>query len=122
MCAEIEQVVTRLIKERLASGSRDEPTKHYLIMSTRRSVIRNAKFSEIRNRVGFFGDAYQGRFNDLVHQSVGEDGIDKLGIAVGRRNEDAHESPPDITFSELEEAYNIANSVVDAVRITLADS
>ena len=80
--------------------------------------MRNAKISEIRNTVKLFGGEYLTKFNHIVDQHVGEEGVEKLGIAVGKRNEDAHETPPDITFRELEEAYRIAILVIDAVRQT----
>ena len=113
MCAEIEQVATRLIQERLEIGCRDEATSHYL-KSLRRNAVRNATFSEIKNKLALFGTAYLLRFDELVRESVGEAGIEKLGMAVGKRNQDSHENPADVTFRELEEAYSIANAVVNA--------
>ena len=120
MCAEIERVVTRLIRERLEAGCSDEAVLNYL-KSTRRSAIRNAKFREIRNTLRLLGSAYEERFSGLVWSGVGEEGIEKLGMAVGKRDKDAHEDPPDVTFRELEEAYDVATQVVDAVRLTLEE-
>ena len=119
MCAEIEQVVTRLIRERLERGCRDEATANFL-KSLRRSSIRNATVSEIRDAMKLFGDDHRTKFNDLLDQAaVNEESIGKLGMAVGNRDQDAHESPPNITFRELEEAYVVATAVMDAVRLTL---
>lgn len=118
MCAEIERVVTRLIRERLGKGCRDGATSRFL-QSLGRSSVRNASVSEIRNTIKLLGGPYQDKFNRLLDQTVGQEGIETLGMAVGKRNENAHESPPDITFRELEDAYSIANRVVDAVRLTL---
>ena len=118
MCTEIEQVVTRLIRERLAEGCSDKATSNFLNSLTRSSV-RNATISEIRNTITLMGNKYREKFNHLLDQTVGQDGIDKLGIAVGKRNENAHLNPPDITFNELEEAFSVANKVVEAVRNTL---
>lgn len=119
MCAEIERVVTRLIRERLGKGCSDAATSSFL-QSLGRSSVRNATISEIRNTIKLLGSQYQEKFNSLLEQTVGQDGIEKLGIAVGKRNENAHENPPDITFGELEEAFSVANKVVEAVRNTLA--
>ena len=121
MCGEVEQVVTRLIRERLELGCSDDATSNFL-KSLRRSTVRNATFREIRGSLALFGETYRDDFSDLVYQSVGESGIEKLGMAVGKRNQDAHENPPDITYLELEEAYTVATTIVDAVQITLADS
>ena len=118
MCAEIERVVTRLIRERLGKGCRDAATSSFL-QSLGRSSVRNATVSEIRNTIKLLGGQYQEKFNHLLDQVVGQEGIEKLGISVGKRNENAHENPPDITFGELEDAFSIANKVVDAVRLTL---
>ena len=69
--------------------------------------------------MGFLGAEYKDKFNDLVDQAVGQDGINKLGLAVGKRNENAHENPPNITFRELEEAFSVATEIVEAVRTAL---
>ena len=118
MCAEIENVVTRLVRERVESGCSDQATLTF-IKSMKRSAVRNARFGEIRRTLELLGSDYGNKFSDLVQCNVGEDGINKLGIAVRKRNTNAHENPPDITFGELEEAYGVATLVVDAVRLTL---
>ena len=118
MCAEIEQVVTRLIRERLEAGCSDEATSNFL-KTMRRSAVRNATFAEIRDTLTLLGITYRSKFNELIDQTVNEGDIEKLGMAVGKRNQNAHESPPDITFRELEEAFGIATCLVDAVRLTL---
>lgn len=117
MCAEIEHVVTRLIRERLEAGCSDDATLNFL-RTMRRSVVRNATFAEIQNTIALLGSAYRSKFSQLVDQIVEEGDIEKLGVAVGKRNQDAHESPPDITFRELEEAFSIATRLVEAVRLT----
>ena len=118
MCAEIERVVTRLIRERLRIGCRDEATANYLT-TLRRSAVRNATLAAIKGTLDLFGSEYGSKFGELVHQSVGDPGISKLGMAVENRNQDAHDNPPDITFRELEEAYTVAVQVVEAVRQVL---
>ena len=118
MCAEIEQVITRLVRERLESGCKDEATANFLKSMPRRSSIENAGVPAIRNTLSRFGDDHLERFNTFVFQpeSIGDAGVEKLGIAVRKRNEDAHGNPPDITFRELAESYDVAIKVVDAVR------
>lgn len=118
MCMEIEQVVTGLIRDRLAKGCSDTATSNFL-KSMGRSSIRNATISEIRNTISLLSNEYKDTFNNTVDQSIGQEGIEKLGIAVGKRNENAHEHPPNITFRELEEVFPIAAKVVEAVRLTL---
>ena len=118
MCAEIEQSVTRLIRERLEIGCNDTATSNFL-KSVGHSSIRNATIGEIRNALARFGGCYKERFDDLVNQTVDEAGIEQLGMAVGKRNQDAHDNPPDITFRELQEAFHVATDVVNAVRLTL---
>ena len=118
MCAEIERVVARLVLERLEAGCSAKATLNF-VRSTKRNAVRNPKYGEIRNTLNLLGSDYGQRFGDLVQREVGEEGISKLGIAVGKRNTNAHDDPPDITFRELEEAYIAATSIVDAVRVTL---
>ena len=85
----------------------------------RRSPVRNATISEIRNTIRLLGNDYRDKFNNLVDQSIGQADIEKLGMAVGKRNENAHENPPNITIRELDEAFSIAIKVVEAVKLTL---
>lgn len=118
MCTEIEWVVTRLIRERLEAGCSDEATSNFL-KTMRRSTVRNATFAEIRDTLALLGSTYRSKFSGLVDQTFKEEDIEKLGMAVGKRNQNAHQSPPDFTFRELEEAFSIATRLVDAVRLTL---
>ena len=110
--------MTRLIRARLAMGCSDTATSNFL-KSLGRSSVRNAKISEIRDTISLLGNDYRDTFNNLIDQSVGQADIEKLGIAVGKRNENAHENPPNITIVELEEAFSIALEVVEAVKLTL---
>ena len=84
-----------------------------------RSAVRNATFSEIRGKVALLGNTYKSNFANLVDRTVGEEGKEKLGLAVRKRDDNAHKTPPDITFRELEEAFVFASDMVDALRITL---
>ena len=118
MCMEIERVVTRLIRDRLALGCSDIATSNFL-KSMGRSSVRNATISEIRNTIRLLGNDYRDTFNILVDQSVEQADIEKLGRAVGKRNENAHEDPPNITFRDLQEVFPIAVKVVEAVKLTL---
>ena len=118
MCAEIEQVVSGLIRDRLERGCRDTATFNFLA-SWQRGVVRNAKIGEIKNTIGLLGREYRDTFDNLINQNVGEAGIGKLGRAVSDRNQNAHENPPDITFGELEEMIPFARKVVEAVRLAL---
>lgn len=114
MCAEIESVVTRLIRERIEAGCSDQTTSNFL-NSMRRNVVRNAKYSELCDKLALFGQQYKEKFVGELESTIGEEGIQKLGIAVGKRDDDAHRQPPDITFRELEEVYGVATIVVDVV-------
>lgn len=99
-------------------GCSDTATSNFL-KSMRRSSVRNATISEIRNTIRLLGNDYRDKFNNLVDQFVGQADIEKLGIAVGKRNENAHENPPNITIIELEDVFSIATKVVEAVKLTL---
>ena len=117
MCTEIESVITQLIRERIEAGC-DESASNFL-KSMPRSVVRNAKYAEIRDKIALFGAQYRLQFEEAVNNSVGEEGIQALGIAVGKRNDAAHREPPDITFREMERAYAAATAIVRAASIVL---
>ena len=97
----------------------DEAAANFL-SSLHRSTIRNAKHAEISNTLALLGGEFRTRYEDAVNSSVGEEGIEKLGMTVGKRDQSAHQDPPNITFGELEEAYEIAVNVVDAVELSLS--
>lgn len=118
MCAEIEQVVSGLIRARLEKGCSDTATFNFL-KSLQRGVVRNAKIGEIKTTIGLLGREYRDTFDNLINRNVGDEGIDRLGRAVSERNRNAHDAPPDITFGELEEVIPFAKKVVEAVRLTL---
>lgn len=99
-------------------GCSDTGTSNFL-KSLGRSSVRNATISEIRNTIHLLGNDYRDKFNNLIDQSVGQADIDKLGMAVRNRNENAHENPPNITFRDLQEVFPIAVKVVEAVKLTL---
>ncbi len=120
MCAEIEAVVSDLIKRRLKDGCADTATSNFL-SSIGRSAIRNATVSEIRDKMKLFGTEYANRFDNIIDNAIGESGREKLGVAVRNRNDNAHDKPVDITFNELEEAFQVATKVVDAVSSTLSN-
>lgn len=122
MCAEIEQVVTRLVVERLAVGYHDEDTSNFFpnfLKERRISSIRNATVPEIRRTLAVFSPAYGEKFDGLLSQSVKDEDVQKLRVVVEKRNASAHGIPPSITFQELEETYQAATAVVAAVRQTL---
>ncbi len=118
LCAEIEATVHAYVIERMEMGGCDEPTKAW-IRSFKRGVVRNAKHSEIADVVGRFGPEFKDRYENLVTDAVGEAGIAQLGNAVGVRDSTAHDTPPTITFRELERAVVVAKSVLQAVRTSL---
>ena len=119
LCAEVEQVVTDLFRSRLEKGTNDVATARYIRRTLGRSVVRNVKYREIKDKIAFFGDDFGIKFEEFVENSVGEEGVETLGMAVGKRDQDAHHQPPSITFSELEEAHRVASLVVEDVQKTL---
>ena len=121
MCAEVEDVVTRIIHERIEQSLEkgcDSPAASF-VKSRLRSAIRNAKYDEIRSTIAKFGADYEKRFEASVTSEVGEKGISQLGLAVWNRNAIAHKSPPNITFQELESTYAVAEDVVGIVEAVL---
>ncbi len=123
MCAEIEQIVTELVCEKLGSGSSDAAVFRFFpnfLHSRRISSIRNARVDAIRCTVSSFGPGYQEKFDGLLRAAnVDEQGVGKLNAAVQKRNANAHSIPPVITFEELEATVKIAAAVVETVKLTL---
>ena len=119
MCAEIERVVSRLFQEKLGRDCQDAATLSYIMRYIRHGAVANATVQEIKEKLSFFGSEYGKRFDDAVRQSVGNDGIGKMTIAVQNRNATAHDVPPVIDFQEITETYRVATAIVEAVRQTL---
>lgn len=119
MCAEIEREVSRLFRERLEKGCQDEATLNYIVRHIRHGAVANATVQQIKEKISFFGREYGERFDDAVRQSVGDDGIGKMTLAVQNRNATAHDIPPVIDFQEVAATHRVATAIVDAVRQTL---
>ena len=122
MCAEIEQVVTRLICEKLDAGQQHPEARSFFpsfLDARRMGCLRNARVDEMRTTLSAFGLYYRNKFNELLDGGLSSDDINKLNAAVKKRNEDAHSTPPTITFQEVEETYDVATAVMDAVQQTL---
>ena len=120
MCAEIERSLAHLIRERLEKGCCDTATANFL-NSKGLGTPRNAQYKELKRILGRFGVGYRERLDSRLSQIISEGGIEKLGVAVKKRNQNAHDNPPDITFRELMEAFAVANAMVEAVQITLEE-
>ena len=120
MCGEIERVITRLLHERIDSSG--DPGMSRLVKSIRGNLLRNARFSEIGDKLAKVGPECKAMFEAEAHEAVGEPGINRLGATVRNRDEAAHSVPPDITFGELEAAFAAANSIVLAAKNALEAS
>ena len=121
MCAEIESVVTTMVRERIERGIENDAAVANYLKSMNRSAVRNAKYREIANTLGLFGADYKTRFQTDVNARIGEGGKERLGISVRKRDETTHYAgaQPDITFAELEAAYKAAEEVVNAAKRVL---
>ena len=117
MCAEVESVITKLIENRIDLGCDDAASN--LVKSVRGGLVRNAKFNEIGNRLSLLGDDTRKAFEEMVEASAGEEGVARLGMTVRSRDEAAHMSPPNITFDELDAAYEAAAQIVEAAAAAL---
>ena len=119
MCAEIEREVTRLFQEKLERDCQDAATLSYIMRYIQRGAVANATVQEIGRNLSFFGSDYGKRFDDAVRQSVGDEGVGKMSVAVKKRNATAHDIPPVIDFQEVSATYQVATAIVAAVRQTL---
>lgn len=119
MCAEIEREVSRLFQEKLERDCHDAATLSYIMRYIQRGAVANATVQEIKEKLSFFGREYGERFDDAIRQSVGNDGIGKMSVAVKNRNATAHDVPPVIDFQEVKETYQAATAIVAAVHQTL---
>ena len=119
MCAEIEREVSRLFQEKLERDCQDAATLSYIMRYIQRGAVANATVQEIGGKISFFGSDYGKRFDDAVRQSVGDEGVGKMSVAVKKRNATAHDVPPVIDFQEITETYQAATAIVAAVRQTL---
>lgn len=117
MCAEIELIVTHLIHQRIEKGC-DESSVRFL-KARARNAIRSARYGEIKSVVAQFGSDYKRDFEEQAGKILNEDMVAKLGVAVGKRDSIAHRAPPDITFQELESAYDVAEKVMGIVNSVL---
>jgi len=119
LCGEIEEAITRLIVERVSRGCDDGAAN--LVRTVRGNLVRNAKPSELGDKVALFGDKSAARYKELVNETVGDSGLSRLGTLVRHRDATAHGPPLDLTFGELERAYSAADSLMKAVEQALTE-
>lgn len=113
MCSEIEFIVTGLIHQRIEQGC--DVSSVRFVKARARNAVRSARYREIKSVVAQFGPDYKRDFEQRAYKILNEDMIGKLGVAVGKRDSTAHRGPPDITFQELESAYEVAETVMGVV-------
>ena len=117
LCGEVEATVTSYFHE-LIDESGCDPLVVKLAKG-RKGAARSAKVKDIGDAIEMMGHDFRLKFDDEVAKDPGDEGIARLGNAVGVRDKAAHGEPPPITFGELELAAVAATKVLDAVRIAL---
>jgi hypothetical protein len=117
LCAEIEASVTDLIVRRVEAS--DDAEVRQFAKSISKGFVRNAKPAEVGDVVGRFGEHCKQRYQQSLDASIGDGGRMRIGDLVANRDRFAHGEPPDVTFRELQEAFNDALGLLEAVEKAL---
>jgi hypothetical protein len=113
LCAEIEEKVTDIVKNR-AFLTCDESLANFVSTISRR-VLRSVKKNELAGFVGYFGKKEQGKFNDFFMDDTGQKRVQSYDNAINARHSIAHGgSGVQVTFSELESAISVAQHILQA--------
>lgn len=119
LCSELETTVRELVHEHAFVLSED-PVADFVRKFTK-NIVRNAKHSEIKDVVGGFGTEYKEAYDLHVRLSIGDGGILRIANTVSHRDDVAHRIPQQLSFVDVDMAYQAAEKIVEAVATTLAD-
>ncbi len=117
LCAEIESSVLSLLYKRIEIDPDEEVGR--FAKSIGRGFVRNARPNEIGKIMARFGEDCNKRYQQEVEASIGEAGRTRVGNLVTDRDSFAHAEPPNVTFREIERAYDDAVRLLDAVATAL---
>ena len=117
LCAEIESSVLSLLYKRIEIDPDEEVGR--FAKSIGKGFVRNARPSEIGKILARFGEDCKQRYQQEVEASIGEAGSTRVGNLITARDSFAHVEPPDVTFREVEQAYDDAVRLLDAVATAL---
>ena len=118
LCAEVESRLHEYFDERVDASECDDVSKR-LLKSVKRGVSRSAKHSDISDTIARLGPEYRKKYDELVTNAIGDEGIARIGNAVGVRDQASHSSPPSVTLAELILAAEAADAMLASVRETI---
>lgn len=118
LCAEVEEIVTGLVYDRIDRSGCD-PEIISLLKARKRGVIRNASHKEIADTLGQLGVGVRDAYVNAIDNGIGERGIWHLGNAVAARDDVAHRAPPNVSLGDVRLAFEAATEVIAAVRLSL---
>lgn len=121
LCAEVEELVTRLIYQRIERGGCDEEVAN-MLRARRKGMVRNASSKEIADTLGQLSPRIRDTYLAAVSVAPGDEGLASLGNAVAARDLIAHSSAPAITLAEVRNAREAAIAVAQAVSDALEES
>jgi hypothetical protein len=120
LCAEIEYAVTTLIGKR-TDRSLDLEAAAFVRTMTK-NVVRNATAGEIGDVLSKFGAVCRGRYDREINRTIGQAGRGRVGELVAARDSFGHLIPPQVTFRDMDLAYEAAVGLVTAVEVALGES
>jgi hypothetical protein len=115
LCAEVERALNEYFDERIDASGCDDVSKR-LLKSIKRGVTRSAKHADISDTIARLGPEFREKYESLVRNAIGDEGIARIGNAVGHRDKASHSTPPAVTLSELELAAGAADALLRSVR------
>jgi hypothetical protein len=117
LCGEVESIVAAYFDELIEAAECDPVVTK--LAKARKGTTRSAKVNDIGDALDRVGHDVRLKFEAEVATSVRDEGVARLGNAVGIRDGTAHDVAPGITFAELERAADAARGVLESVRVAL---
>lgn len=118
MCSEVEQEVERLILQHVTTNCGGSEIAARLVRSTRRNLLRNAKYSEICKTVSHLGAGLVDDLKDRVNRTQERAPV-LLGNIVAERDGLNHGIPKNVSYGDLRPAHAAAEAIVLALEQTL---
>lgn len=115
ICAAFEEEIIKIILSRISKTNDAEVTS--FVELNMRFIVRSIKTSEISGLLDKFSSTYKEKFREKLKQN--EKAETFYNNIITNRNDIAHSSSTNITFSELQDYYNEGHTILDFIKNSL---
>ena len=114
LCAEMQQVARQIADQRAQRST--DPAIHTFVTAAGERILRSVRKDELSAFVGLFGSTYKDDFNARLDERE----VSVYNNAVRQRHAVAHRGGGSVSFSDLREAIDAANNILNSMENALS--